>query len=304
MEKIDIDDAVIFVQKPANIAELPAIDKDSINEKYFTIETKDSVAGYFNDILEGNIRICLINGVRVEYSEWASYNCDYCRAEITGEYYYCYHCNKDMCMLCYEEVNEAIAILHGAKKYHERRDALDACREASRMGKRNTEMCRENDRLCDLCSELIGENINFYSTFEDGKCFDICSDCYANDKQNARNTVEQKKMALYDTESILSYLFGQTDFESMMYWFPVLTDTESCRVLVNLNVDSKNYNKVCLQSSDDHGRCGYYVVNLELEDIIQRLKDITDTVPDLCTTHHSSPIHRLMEELKIQIYYG
>ena len=48
------------------------------------------------------------------------YICDYCNTNIKKNWYYCFHCHKDMCNLCYSEINEEIAIKNGARFFKKR----------------------------------------------------------------------------------------------------------------------------------------------------------------------------------------
>jgi hypothetical protein len=65
-----------------------------------------------------------------EYTQECDYGwCDYCKNSIddVSNYYRCYSCAKDMCLLCFEEKTEDIAIKNGAKNWHQRKDALLEC---------------------------------------------------------------------------------------------------------------------------------------------------------------------------------
>ena len=97
----------------------------------------------------------------------------------------------------------------------------------------------------------------------------------------------------------------------MLYWFPIITDDEGCSILINLNINHKNYGKICLQSCDDHGRYGYFIITDETYDldiILKKLKEICDKDSylntELCSTHHTSPIQMLMYSFNMPVYYG
>jgi len=253
--------------------------------------------------------------------------------------------------MCHEETCEEIAVQHGATNYKTREEALNTCRSHNKIIPRNIRNTKNPNswRYCDLCNENIGEKNNFYTATED---YDICLKCYQS-SEDARNIVETKEMTLFDIDNPKCYLFDSTDFGSMLYWIPIIGDKEFCHVLMNLNPNDKNYGKICLQSCDDHGRFGYFVVRDETYDlnkILTRLKEITDKgtfeyqdyvqvepgvygdyvvteegngwrnstretikapkyewvtkIEELGSRHHSGPIHLLMEELNMPVYYG
>jgi hypothetical protein len=103
-------------------------------------------------------------------------------------------------------------------------------------------------------------------------------ECYKNNQDNAKNVVETKGMKILSVKKE-NLLFNYTDFNSLCYWIPIITDREESHVFMNLNPDDKNYGKLCLQCCDDHGRYGYFIIydeSITLDVLLSKLKDITD----------------------------
>lgn len=98
--------------------------------------------------------ITLIDGINIGIDDFGSYYCDYCRTPTDDKFFYCNNCKKDMCMLCFEEVDEAVATKNGAQNYHLRKDTLDICRThdlVSREPKCTVTYCNEcNANILDL----------------------------------------------------------------------------------------------------------------------------------------------------------
>jgi hypothetical protein len=310
---------------------------------------------YFKDLLDTGMRINVLNGIHLN-DECSSYYCDYCKTNIKDDWFYCSHCNNDMCKMCYEETSEEIAMKNGAKNYKNREEALKQCRDLNKIEPRNIYniITPIYGRTCDLCNIYFDASVNFYSikTGEYGNTYDICLDCYQK-SDDARNIVETKSMRLIDVLDKSNYYFAHTGFGSMLYWFPIISDTEGCHVFINLNPNDINYGKICLQSCDDHRRLGYFIIKddkYNLQKALERLKEICDKgtfereyfekvedgvygelfvtkcndsftkseretlkepkyewvteTYELCSEYHSSPIHILMQELKMPVYYG
>ena len=349
------EEAELFVSKPFVLEQLPFVDPSLINDKYLKIGTPETMVEYFKDLLnidDSGMRVRVLNGLHMD-ENGSSYYCDFCKTKINDDWFYCYHCNKDMCKLCYEETSKEIALKNGAQNYKEREEALNKCRSFKKIEPRNIYniIVPDNCRSCNLCNEAIGTS-NFYSIREKYDTYDICSECYQK-SDDARNMVETKSMRLIDVNDKSNYYFGHTGFGSMLYWFPIISDTEGCRVFMNLNPDDINYGKICLQSCDDHGRFGYFIIKDEkydLQKVLERLKEICDKgtceyedyveveegvygeeivtkdssgwitttretlknpryewvtkTAELCSMHHSSPIHVLMKEFNMHVYYG
>lgn len=278
------EEAILFVTKPFVLENLPSIDPSLINDKYLTIETHETILAYFNDLLDtqdSSMRIKILNGIRLDDYCSADY-CDYCKTNFKDDWFYCNHCNKDMCKMCYEETSEEIALKNGAQNYKQREEALKQCRALNKMEPRNIYniITPLEGRMCNICNDFLTISDNFYSvkTGDCGSTYDTCLDCYQK-SDDVRNMVETNSMRLIDVNDKSNYYFYHTGFGSMLYWFPIIVDTEECRVLMNLNPEDSNYGKICLQSCDNHGRFGYFIITDEkydLQRILQKLKEICD----------------------------
>lgn len=315
----------IFFDKPEKMDNLPEIDNSLINEKFVKIMSTDDIVNYYNYFIKGDLRIYVFNGARVIDYKYGGCYCDYCRTEVdTSNYYYCYHCYSDMCNYCYEETNEEIAIKNGAKNYASRAKALNKCRSCNLIKERITPVIYN----CDICEKTIDDSIGRYTVKENNEhTYDICFKCYNEDNNGCKVQVEKRGMKFYKYESEREkYPFYYTDFGSMLNWIPIITDdlgkncTDYGNIFINLNPDDKNYKKICLQSCDDHARCGYFILYDEehtLDNILKMLKEICDEnkvirinclgkeeEEELNCSHHSSPIQVLMRKLGVPVYYG
>ena len=345
---------VIFFDKPEKMDNLPEIDNSLINEKFVKIMSADDIVNYYNYFIKGDLRIYVFNGARVIDYEFGGCYCDYCRTEVdTSNYYYCYHCYSDMCNYCYEETSEEIAIKNGAKNYASRAKVLNKCRSCDLIKPRNIDC---DNKVCDSCREVVDKLIGYYSVKQENidDTHDICLKCYDEDTKylwenvenyiedlqnnikihikdedikSTKEMVEKRGMKFYKYESEREkYPFYYTDFGSMLNWIPIITDnlgkncTDYGNIFINLNPDDKNYKKICLQSCDDHARCGYFILYDEehtLDNILKMLKEICDEnkvirinclgeeeEEELNCSHHSSPIQVLMRKLGVPVYYG
>jgi len=267
----------VFLDLPAKLDPPPKIDESFINNKYVKISTPESVTNYFSAIKNDNVHFRMFNGVEMESTY---YGCDYCNQYVEDDVYYCYHCHKHMCKLCYEEIDEETAIKNGAKNYKAREAALNECRSFHKIQFRPIYYLTEPyDTTCNICHEDIDALVDRYSVrYSNYNTYDVCMDCYANNDE-AKSAVEIKKLKLVKKEDRTNYLFNYTDFNSLCYWLPIIEDNDGSAILMNLNPDDKNYRKICLQSRDDHGRSGYFIIyneSITLDVLLQKLKDITD----------------------------
>lgn len=345
-------DYIVFLHKPTTLDNLPNIDESFIHKKYLTICNPEYINTYFNHIINDNIRLQIFNGINMNE---CSYRCDYCNTSINDDWYYCFHCYKDMCKLCYQEVDEETAIKHGATNYKTRENALHECRTCNIIQPRPIyDIDNLGNKSCDLCHTSIELLHPRYSIRETNNSLDICTECYTH-KEDARNMVETKEMKLFTKENKKGFLFTYTDFNSLCYWIPIISDEHDCHVFMNLNPDDNHYGKVCLQSCDDHGRYGYFIIqdeSITLDVLLTRLKEITDKgvyeyeeveivekgvyefetveqiekdvkvswrrrktikepvlktitkTAELGSNYYSGPIHILMKEFGMPMYYG
>ena len=322
------DDGYIVLIKPTKVDELPVINPLLINNKYLTINTSESILKYFNDLINNSddMRITVLNGIKLEF-EYNSYYCDYCKTSINDDWFYCYHCYNDMCKMCNEEKSEEIALKNGSINYKNREKKLNECFVCNKIVSRNIYYLNSScNYYCDLCNNDIIDT-HYYSTKNKNyNSYDICLPCVELNPK-AKEEVETKSMKLIDKNDKNNINFNHTDFNSMLDWFPIVSDTGYCSILMNLNIHDKNYKKLCLQSCDNHGRMGYYIIQNEkydLNEVLKRLKEICDAgvyeyidfekiegeykevvkTKKLCSYYDSSPIQILMTELKMQVYYG
>lgn len=320
------DSGIVFLHKPAKLDAPPIIDKTYIDEKLLLICNEDYVTDYFNDIINNHMRLVNFNGIFLDRP--LCYECDYCHTSIKDNWYYCFHCYKDMCKMCYEEVNEEIAIKNGAKNYKDREKNLNECRHFNQIVPRPIYgIPFIGDNYCHVCNKLIESLSARYSVYDIHKedSLDICMDCYQN-RENAKNMVELKNMKYISADNRESFLFNYTDFNSLCYWIPIITDKiNQFNILMNLNPDDKNYGKLCFQAVDDHGRSGYFIMydeSITLESVLQKLKEITDKgtceyetydvkskqlvtkTAVLGSKDFLGPFNVLFEHYEIPLYYG
>jgi hypothetical protein len=296
IDKLDItsdiitteSEAILFINKPVVLDQLPFIDPLLINDKYLTIKTPEKMLNYFKDLIHTDV--CVLNGIYVDRDD-CNYYCHYCKTAIEDDWFYCYHCNENMCKMCYEETSEEVALKNGAQNYKKREEMLTNCRSHNQIEPRDIyHIIIPRNRTCDLCdyniksSFFIAREID-YAYDDSAKCYkhnnqtcDICSDCVENNV-DAINMFSTKSMQFIDINDQSNYYFGHTGFGSMLYWFPIISDNEGGVVLMNLNPDHVNYGKICLLSFDDHARAGYFIIKDEkydLQKVLERLKEICD----------------------------
>lgn len=295
---------VVF-EMPSSLDKLPDINDNFIDDRWLTKMTPESILEYFKDISSGNTRIQIFNDMRVdEDHEWSLEDgCWYCRRQVDWQdYYYCYNCYINICSVCYKEVDEKID-KKNTEKDDESRKTLKECRTNHKiMPRRHPSI---ND--CMICDFEIDDLKGRYYEKEQY----LCVECYEKNKDEFKTF----KFIKYNFE-IEKKPFYYSDFQSIYNWIPIIEDEYYCHILINLNEKDKNYKKICLQSCDDHGRCGFYILYKDghnLETILEMLKKITDkgTYKDsdereepLCSYHHNSPIQVLMIELGLPVYYG
>lgn len=270
------DGSTVFLHKPSKLDNPPKIDEMYINKTYLNICNPECVKEYFNDITNSSIILTNFNGVLMDGSDF--YQCCHCKTFVNDDFYYCFHCYKDMCKMCYQEVDEETAIKNGAKNYKAREEALNICRTSNKIQSRPIYHLNQAYKCCDLCEDYIEPHQSRYSINEEYDSFDICMECYKN-KEDAKHVVETKGMKFLNLENKENILFNYTDFNSLSYWIPIIADKEGCHIFMNLNPDDKNYGKLCLQSCDDHGRCGYFIIyneSITLDVLLSKLKEITD----------------------------
>lgn len=223
-----------------------------------------------------------------------------------------------MCKLCYSELNEEIAVKNGSVNY-KKREQLNLCRGQNLLIPRDIYMsikkfcniCKEGNIKYDTCiySKYIKDYIHSYGIYS----YDICEECFSNKEDVKQILKTDSEFKLYKYK----YIFDYSGFNSLLYWVPLLEDTNSNLVLINLNPEDENYKKICLVSKDDNGRYGYYIlnklegldsfenINTTIETILVELNNIIqENKNNLLKGHYSFPIHYLMDKYDMQVYYG
>ncbi len=320
---------LIVLTPPTHVDDLPIIDSSFIYPSYLKLHTPETIFQYFHRFIHNTdeIDIVIMNGIDLGESDNYSYHCDYCKYSLDDDWFYCYHCYSNMCKTCYKETTEEIVFKNGAKNYKDHENKLNQCRQHCQIQPRNIyNIPSTSDRYCDLCKDDI--ETKFYSTkVEKYISYDICMTCFESNPK-AKEEIEIKSMKLIDLKDKKNMNFNFTGFESMLYWFPIISDTQNCNhVFMNLNKEDKNYKKIALQSCDDHGRLGYYIIqndNYGLDQVLKRLKEICDKgtyeytsfekidgmyknvikTAAVCSDEYSSPIQILMIELGMSVFFG
>lgn len=139
--------------------------------------------------------------------------------------------------------------------------------------------------------------------------FDICIDCYNLNRANCRQQVIDDNMQFVKhIGTHKDYPFYESKFNSMLYWFPVVCDNKDNRILINLNPDDENYNKVCIQSINvNPPYTEFYYNYFVLMDLKYSLQIILQMLQDILT-HNTldelSIIQLLMKTLNIEFDYN
>lgn len=298
----EIDDHIIFLDKPSKLDNIPKIDI-SFNEKYIQICDDAAIEKYFNLLTDDEFRPAVFNGIYLEFENGSTMGCDYCHTYIEEDGYYCYHCYSDMCDVCYDNPDLLTDINYTYEKY---KTNVSRCKECNKIKPRSIHHIKNFTKYCDICSDIIHISDNRYTkAISSLNSFDICMKCYNNDEA-CKNIVKEKEMKLdtINTTDRSRFLFNYTDFNSLLYWVPIITDGKWSYILINLNPDDKNYGKLCLQSCDDNGRSGYFIIydeTVTLDVLLKKLKEITDKET---FDYSSSAIQFLMKQFNMPIYYG
>ena len=278
---------------------------------------------YFDEVMNGDIRVCIINGVPT-HMDFSALFCDYCGGHI-GEshksrddcYWRCWDCQKDMCDLCHGEVDEAAALSNGAVNYALRRDALALCldgnisissrgsSERPSVHKIQRRVNRSFDyRRCDICENIISDDSRWGN-----KDKDVCKACSLT--PDGLDFIEN--MGLW--EFTMKEVWDNTEFGSMMDWVPVYKDSGDgeSMILMNCKSDSSLFGRICLSAGDDHGRYGFFTVDssFKMSDLFEKMEAAYKIKCDELIQDDSqsqieyvTPIQELMNSLGIPTYYG
>ena len=342
------EDSILFFHKPSKLDALPVIEPN-VNNMYLKVTTTEQIHDYFVSILNDG-SIVEINGIDVSRNAHKNH-CNYCHElEYEIDNFYCYHCNKHMCNVCYTNKGTQCNDNNTHQCSIINRELLKKCHSYNNIHKLNLNdvITPYDGRLCDNCDKIINAEDNFYSVrrIDCFNTYDICLKCYNKNnekiekdvkKKYKNNIVKHETMKLIDVNDKTNYLFNYTGLGSMLYWFPIISDRNDVNhVLINLNPEHINYNKICLQCCDNHGRLGYFIIQNDtynLEKVLQRLQEISNTgmyeyieleqvnkgieneepkfqwitkqvEGDYFNDPYFSPIETLMLELNIPTYFG
>ena len=139
--------------------------------------------------------------------------------------------------------------------------------------------------------------------------FNVCLKCYSQSHFD-------QSMKFIDQNDKKNYMFNSTGFGSMLYWFPIISSNgdgdgeywTDNRILVNLNPDDKNYNKLCAYISRKEGD-SYHIINENINTVLKVLKDICDkglTNDDekldfnIFNNNCNSPLYVLLDKLETE----
>ena len=229
---------------PTDLPDLEGLKKCSDND----------IFDYLNDMIDDGHRIKNING------EEDFLYCGHCPGDIFNPwgcnggsplYFYCYDCHKLMCLTCYGETSEEIALKNGAKNWAKRKDSLEACRGHD-LQKR---IIKGITRVCDSCDEKCNEDPVYYTNVKDD--LDACIKCVEEgkidivklnlEKVEKRDPVNQRELEKMD------------HFGSFLDWVPLFMDTDvQDYILYCANPESILFKRCALACGDNHGRMGFF----------------------------------------------
>lgn len=295
------DDAIIIVTRPSDVKDFE-IPINIVVKEPNIVASPILVNNYFQDDL-CNSRVKNVEGMSGSY---LCLGCDYCRTLISGNcYFYCIDCHKDMCNLCKSETNEEIALQNGAKNYASRKDILSLCQNQHRIVERN--ICFGSDRVCDVCEKNCAKGCYFVP--EEENSFDICNECWESNKEKVQTEIESRGGKEVFKQCTISFM-QLTRFGSLLDWKPIICDKEYHCILVNINRNSPYCGKFAGMAVDDHGRCGYFLLEkiVTVEELVDKLNEFA-TDPEWLESkgwanHYNSPIPRLMQLFNCPVHYG
>jgi len=257
----DYDDYIDFsipnsLRIPTNIPDLDGLQKcDS-----------DKIFQYLNDIMSSEYRLC-----NIDMKEYRCGHCLHiaCSSEYDQDmYYYCDRCQKHMCLLCFSETSEEIAIKNCARNWARRKDSLNACREhglQKRIG-------LEGSRVCNVCDKHCEDTI-FYSNLTN---VNACENCVNN---GLIDSTESQLMKLV-TEP------GKVDhFGSILDWVPLyIHEDDEIRdfILFCANPENLKFKRYALGCWDSHARMGIFPCSEKdtLDVLINECKEMCKKIKD------------------------
>jgi len=231
------------------------------NFKHIVSYTDEERMRFLEDFVKKEaIRISCING----YTFFSTDCCNYCCCELVSKdsscCYYCLHCFKNMCYLCYVETSEDIAKKNRAKYYHTRKDEIENCRKSGLLRERRTDVMERV--TCDECHKGITGDMFYTSSDED---YDVCEECFSSSVSS--HLSRRREMHLTENRRVVD----QLEFGSMLDWVPFYRDDDENIVAKNCNPLSEYFGKVCIILFDDHSRGGFFVIQHCLQQVIDYL---------------------------------
>lgn len=257
-------------------------------EDYFNSKDKYFFKDCFGDF-EKNSGLCnseyyyYINGIylcrELLYDSEGLY-CHYCKKNFENDYYYCYNCYNNLCETCYK--NKEICT---HKIVSKRLKDIIKMKCDSPITERYCNMCKK-DIKC-LKETFYTNNSNIYYENEEDSfdkneedSFDICKDC-SNENKKIINEKNLKLFILKPENTLYFY----TDFGSLKDWYCILSNSNyispeyiyenSTKVLINLNPDSENYKKICIESRQEK-KIGLFILKDEkysLEYVLEKINE-------------------------------
>jgi ribosomal protein L37AE/L43A len=253
------DNDFMDVTLPPSYSNFPEV---NTAPKGHTVMTLDCIVEYFEQLADSRVKD--INGKST--SSDTTYVCDYCgisRMTHGSSYWYCNECNMDMCTLCKEEDSHEKAEANGAKRWHERKHALEACRK---HGLFERKVIASGEWVCNVCNDPLKGGEWFENREDD---FDVCLHCSETDE--GRTEIIEREM----TKHVVEHPAADAMFGSLLDWIPLIRSGDGNMVLQNLNPASPWHLKFALTAVDDHGRCGYFTLwkpdSLTLTEIFQEI---------------------------------
>lgn len=286
------DDNFVKCNKPARLDnQLPEFE---LIEEHKRCDLSDILEYYESLKKDRRIRsVSLGNDIIIE-----DIRCSHCHTCV--EWAILCECGKRMCEKCWTEKTEEQAIVNGAKQWKKREESLKQCfahRQLYSIQKQGVSF------FCDSCGT---DNLPTYGDKPSLHCriknLDLCFDCVNLEKGKKIMELSQHPDGFQTWAE-----YNPLNFDSIPDFVPIMCSNEH-ELLYNINPDSKYYHKVMLNTSDDHGRSCYYMVDTDLYDTIKLLKDRIDNYKaqekPSWEHHYASPISQLAQDLGFQVYLG
>jgi hypothetical protein len=297
----DVVDGVLDVTLPPSYSDVTDV---ITAPKGHTVMTMEQIEEYFKEIDKS--RVESLNG-KMTGSD-TSYQCDFCNvAHIDhGEsYWYCNECNKDMCTLCKDEDSAEKAASNKAKRWLERKDALEACRKHG-LNERKVPDNEYTGYTCNLCRASVHPEW-FENRDEE---YDVCMPCSVTTEGLAK--INELKM----TKQSRGPPCSDAMFGSMLDWIPLIESKDHDTVLQNRNPASPWHLKYALMAMDDHGRCGYSTLwkPVTLAEILQEIEvnnkrkvkegKTGESTDDDSEFEYDSAIKKMMQKRHMRTHFG